>query len=466
MSKDIESSDLSQRHRNFNTKALAYCYAHRQEYIDYSDMEPKMLYVEGTGKLAIARAKKMGDFYHLFYDPDTLTKAQYKAQKGKKDRDEIREFNEHITERLQELWEMIYYQTYVPGEYKVRRILEPKERWLMIAPFFPDRIIHHVVIEVLGEHWRHIFIENTYACIKGRGLHKCMEDVHKALVLDRAGTRYCLKIDIRKFYDNVDHAMLKRIIRFTISDPQVLWLLDTIIDSNGSDKGLPIGNFTSQYLANLYLSYLDHFVKEVLRVKYYYRYMDDMVVLDGSKERLHWLLDMIGLFAGAELKLEIKPDWQIFPVDDRSIDYVGFRQNHYGILLRKGILLRFYQKWNRVKEKYLIEDEDDFKHLFSSEYGWIIRCSEEHSEFILTKCINDNGKQRTTGDGPDCGRKTRDYRGSEKRSRHRELQPQHPGDSGQGRGRRIVGDRDRPGGGHGHEVHVRLPAGGIPDYEE
>ena len=296
-------------------------------------------------------------------------------------------------ENLDKLYDLFVNETYIPGKYRVKTIWDPKEREIMIAPFFPDRIVHHCVIIVLGQHWQHTFIENTYACIKGRGIHKCVEDVHRALVLDQVGTRYCLKIDIKKFYDNVDHEALKKIIRYTIEDPQVLRLLDKIIDSNGKDKGLPIGNFTSQYLANLYLSYFDHFVKEDLRVKYYYRYMDDMVVLDGSKERLHELLDKFGLYLGAELKLEIKANWQIFPVDARGIDYVGFKQNHYDILLRKGILLRFYKKWNEMKDKYQIESEDDFKHIYSSEYGWIIRCSEVHSNFILTKCIGSNDRQ-------------------------------------------------------------------------
>ena len=344
--------------------------------------------MEDTGKLKCSESKKLKNCYHLVYGVETLVRAQYNAQKGKGDREEIRVFNERVTERLQELWEMLYYQTYVPGEYKIRIIKDPKERQLMIAPFFPDRIIHHVVIDVLGQHWQHIFIENTYACIKGRGIHKLVEDMQRDMKNDRAGTRYCLKIDIRKFYDNVGHTALKRIVRHTIADAQMLWLLDTIIDSNGKDKGLPIGNFTSQYLANLYLSYLDHFIKEEMGEEYYYRYMDDIVILNGSKERLHWLLDMMGLYLGAELKLEIKPNWQIFPVDARGIDYVGFRQSHYDILLRKSILLRFYRKWNATRDRYDIENEDDFKHLYSSEYGWILRCSEGHSKYIFEKCIN------------------------------------------------------------------------------
>ena len=97
---------------------------------------------------------------------------------------------------------------------------------------------------------------------------------------------------------------------------------------------------------------------------------------------------MMGLYLATELKLEIKPNWQIFPVDDRCIDYVGFKQNHYGILLRKGILMRFYKKLNKVKKRYEIKDINDVKHLFPSEYGWVIRCSEEHSKFIFNKCLN------------------------------------------------------------------------------
>lgn len=253
---------------------------------------------------------------------------------------------------------MLVDETYTPGEYRIKEIEEhDKHRVIMIAPFFPDRVIHHCIINVLGQFWTSLFIGNTYACIKGRGIHKCMEDVHYALVKDRKGTTHCLKIDIRKFYDNVDHAALKRIIRYGIADEQLLRLLDKIIDSNGKEKGLPIGNFTSQYLANLYLTYFDHWVKEELvkiverrfGVKFYYfRYMDDMVFLCSDKEALHFILDMVGLYLGAELKVEIKPNWQIFPVDDRGIDYVGFKQNHYGILLRKGILTRFYKKFNKI----------------------------------------------------------------------------------------------------------------------
>lgn len=358
----------------------------------YEDFDDVGFYIGNKGKLLISPGKKLKNVYQLIYDPSTLTKAQYNAQRGKGERSEITAFNNDICNNLDELYWDLRNETYQPGEYRIKEIYDPKQRIISIAPFYPDRIVHHCVILVLGQHWTSVFCDNTYACIKGRGTTSCMEAVHKALVMDPKGTRYCLKIDVRKYFDSVDHEALKKIIRYTIADEQMLRLLDKIIDSNGKSKGLPIGNFTSQYLANLYLAYFDHWAKEELGLKYYYRYMDDIVVLDSSKERLHQILDQFALYLGAELKLEIKPNWQIFPVDDRGIDYVGFKQNHFGILLRKGILKRFFAKLRKTQKKYQIKDECDIKHLFPSEYGWIIRCSEEHKQFIFNTCIN-NGKK-------------------------------------------------------------------------
>lgn len=359
---------------------------------EYEDFEDYGIYIGNTKKIYISNSTKLKNVYQLIYSPDNIIDAQWKAQKGKGKRCEIDKFNRNINELLYDLYWNLVNETYKPGKYRTKTIFEPKERLIMIAPFYPDRIVHHCIINVLGQYWHNIFIQNTYACIKLRGTHKCMEDLHKDLMNDSSGTKYCLKIDIRKFYDNVDHKSLKSIIRTTIADNQLLNLLDLIIDSNNKNKGLPIGNYTSQYLANLYLSYFDHWMKEYLHVKYYYRYMDDIVILNRSKEKLHYILDMMGLYLGSELKLEIKPNWQIFPVDSRGVDYVGFKQNHYGILLRKGILMRFYKKLRLVKNKYNIDNEDEFKHYFPSEYGWIIRCSDKYSKFIINKCIKNGNK--------------------------------------------------------------------------
>lgn len=362
------------------------CYSSNTYLHDYEDFE--------DCGYVVNKSKRLKNIYPLLMSTENIIKSQHDAQRGKKKSGEIKKYNDHLNENLQRIYNSIEDGSYQTGAYRLKTVMEPKERVIMIAPFYPDRIVHHCIINVMKDVWTNIFINNTYACIKGRGIHKCVDDVHKALMSDWKGTKYCLKMDVRKFYDNIDHACLKRIIRYRIADEQFLGIIDKIIDSNGSDKGLPIGNYTSQYFANLYMAYFDHWVKEDLRVKYYFRYMDDMVILSDSKEELHNYLDMIGLYLGAELKLTIKKDWQIFRVDERSIDFVGFKQNHYNILLRKSILKRFYIKYERIKKKNNIRDLNTFKQLFPSEYGWIIKCTEVHRNYILNNCIQ-NGKEKS-----------------------------------------------------------------------
>lgn len=359
----------------------------------YSDFEDCGYYIVGTGKLFLSQGKKLKNIYPLIYATQNLIYSQYTAQKGKAGRREVENFNENLSENLANLYEILREGTYIPGKYRKKIIYEPKER----------------VID------------------------KCINDVNKALMSDRKNTQYCLKTDIKKFYDNVDHEALKSIIRLTIADERLLVLIDTIIDSNGQKKGLVIGSFTSQYFANLYLTPFDHWVKEGLSAIvmdkfgvtfYYFRYMDDMVVLCSDKEALHFILDMMGLYLGAELKVEFKHNWQIFKVDDRCIDYVGVKQSHYGILLRKSILLRFYKKLEKTQKKYIIKDENDIKHLFPSEYGWIIKCSDKHKQFIFNKCYN-NGKDKHFNDGSVVEDKAAGNRRLEQRTGNVPLQPQH-----------------------------------------
>lgn len=343
----------------------------------------------------INKSKRLKNIYPLLFSAENLVASQMSAQKGKGNRSEVRRFNKNVIDHLQQLHNLLYDETYETGKYRIKIITEPKERLIMIAPYYPDRVLHHCIINILGETWTKVFINNTYACIKGRGIHKCLNDIKSVLKKDRKGTKYCLKLDIKKFYDNVNHASLKRIIRYKIADEQMLRLLDKIVDSNGESKGLPIGNFTSQYMANLYLSYFDHFVKEDLMIKYYYRYMDDIVILHSDKDKLRYYLDMMGLYLASQLKLEIKENWQIFPVDSRSIDFVGFKNNHHGVLLRKSILKRFYRKYERISKTQKINDLETFKQLFPSEYGWIINCSDEHINYIFNKFKKDGKTKRT-----------------------------------------------------------------------
>ncbi|MDR1338620.1 MAG: RNA-directed DNA polymerase, partial [Prevotellaceae bacterium] len=178
---------------------------------------------------------------------------------------------------LLKLHETLKAGSFRTSKYTTFTIYEPKEREIFRLPYYPDRIVHHAVMNILEPVWLSIFTADTYSCIKYRGIHATAGKVKKALK-DVEGTAYCLKLDIRKFYPSIDHDILKQIIRRKIKDIRLLALLDEIIDSA---DGVPIGNYLSQYFANLYLAYFDHYIKETEQVKYYFRYADDIVILHG-----------------------------------------------------------------------------------------------------------------------------------------------------------------------------------------
>lgn len=244
---------------------------------------------------------------------------------------------------------------------------------------------------------RKLFIANTYACIKGRGIHACLRDVNRALQKDKKGTKYCLKLDIHHYYDTIKHDILKRIIRKSYGDKRMLWLMDSIIDSTEGNEGIPIGRLTSQHNANWYLTPFDHWVKEKLTPMvrklfharlYYFRYMDDMVFFCSKKEALHWVYEIIDRYLNDELELAIKGNWQIFPVDARSVDFVGYKSNHYNILARKSILMAYWHKLRQVQKRYGITEESDIKMELSAHYGWLQHCSKEHFDKIIRLTIN------------------------------------------------------------------------------
>ncbi len=208
------------------------------------------------------------------------------------------------------------------------------------------------------------FTADTYSCIKGKGIHAAAKAVKKSLK-DIPGTTYCLKLDIKKFYPSVNHECLKKLLRKKFKDADLLWLLDEIIDSA---EGLPIGNYLSQYLANFYLSYFDHWIKEDKAVKYYFRYADDMVIPAPSKDYLHSLLNEIKHYLNLNLKLQVKQNYQVFPVEARGIDFVGYKFYHTHTLLRKQIKKNFAKMLKNNPNEASI----------ASYKGWTKHCDAKH----------------------------------------------------------------------------------------
>lgn len=281
--------------------------------------------------------KRLNNLYSQIISIENLKIADTKASKGKSKQYGVEVHKKQQENNILLLREMLLNKTYQTSPYTTFKVYEPKERVVYRLPYFPDRITHHAVMNILEPIFVSVFTNDSYSCIKGKGIHACAKSVEKALE-DKEGTEYCLKMDIKKFYPNIDHSILKQLLRRKIKDNELLWLLDEIIDSA---DGLPIGNYLSQYFANFYLTYFDHWLKEVKGVKYYFRYADDLVILSDNKPHLHQLLFDIKQYLNDELKLIVKDNYQIFPVDSRSIDFVGYRFYHTHTMLRKSIKQNF-----------------------------------------------------------------------------------------------------------------------------
>lgn len=309
--------------------------------------------------------KRIGNLYKKIYSLENLYQADEKARKGKRNSYGVRFHDRNREENLQRLHRELKNKTFKTSPYEIFKIYEPKEREIYRLPYYPDRIMHHAVMNILEPIWMSIFTADTYSCIKGRGIHTCAEKLKQNLQDDVQGTAYCLKMDIKKFYPSVDHDVLKGLLARKIKDKDLLWLLGEVIDSAA---GVPIGNYLSQYFANLYLAYFDHWIKEEKGVKYYYRYADDLVILTETKEELHGLFQDIQQYLKTNLKLRIKENYQVFPVAERGIDFVGYRFWHTHTLLRKRIKKNFAKAVARGKGRETLV----------SYLGWARHCDSNH----------------------------------------------------------------------------------------
>ena len=307
--------------------------------------------------------KRIGYLFQQVCSLANLYLADSIAAKGKAKQPGVQA---HLQNRDTNIWRLhcaLLDKTYRTSEYTTFKIYEPKEREIFRLPFI-DRIVHHAIMNVVEPIFKSHFTADTYSCIKGRGIHAAHYKLRKSLK-DARGTKYCLKVDIKKFYPSVDHEILKALLRHKFKDPDLLELLDGIIDSA---PGLPIGNYLSQYFANYYLSFFDHWLKEQRGVRHYFRYADDLVFLAGSKAELHQLLADIRLYLDTHLRLAVKDNYQVFPVADRGIDFLGYVYYHDRTLLRKRIKKSFARAVAAGKGKPTI----------AAYKGWAKHCDSKH----------------------------------------------------------------------------------------
>jgi len=273
--------------------------------------------------------KRHNNLYDEIISLDNLQIAYNKAKKGKSYQKTVRKIAKNIDVLLVKLHDKLAQGDYHTSKYKTKTIYEPKERLIYILPFYPDRIVHHAVMNVLEPIWDNLMYAHSYACRKGKGMHKgsslCMVYTRKY--------KYVLKCDVSKFYPSINHNLLKRLIRRKIKDRRLLKLLDEIIDSAEGETNVPIGNYLSQWFGNLYLNELDTFVKQTLKVKPYIRYCDDFVLFSNDKKELSLWAGQIESMLANKLKLKMSK-CDVFPVS-QGIDFLGYRHFPKKILCRK-----------------------------------------------------------------------------------------------------------------------------------
>lgn len=283
--------------------------------------------------------KRVGFIWEKIISIENIKLAHKHASKDKSFYREVKMVNADLDFYANEIREMLINKSYKVSDYRIQVIDDKgKERKLMKLQYYPDRIIQWAIMLQLEPIFMKTFCYHTCASLPGRGIDRAWKLMQKYLQ-DKKGTKYCLKIDVRKFYDNINHELLKKKLRKKIKDDNVLWLLDTIIDSYPGDVGVPIGSYLSQYFANFYLSDFDHYLKEDMGIKYFVRYMDDCVILSYAKPVLHTVLDSIKVFLHREL-LALKRNYQIFSTGIRGIDFLGYRFFFMFTLLRKKTIKR------------------------------------------------------------------------------------------------------------------------------
>lgn len=322
--------------------------------------------------------KRYGNLYKKIYDLDNLSLAHKNAKKGKGWYKEVKMVDADEEYYLKLLQEMLINKTYNTSEYEIFIKKDgEKEREIYKLPYFPDRICQWAILQVIEPILINNFTKDTYSAIPGRGIHQALKKLKAAIQNDVLGTQYCLKLDVKKYYPSIDHNILKAKYRRIFKDKDLLWLLDEIIDSTPGDVGIPIGNYLSQYSGNFYLSSFDHWIKEVKKVKYYFRYMDDIVILGSSKEELHKLRKEVDEYLRNKLKLNIKENWQVFPTFVRGIDFVGYRVFLNYTLLRKSTCKSFKRKMRNINKKRLNGQELNYSEWCSinSYKGWLKWCN-------------------------------------------------------------------------------------------
>ena len=279
--------------------------------------------------------KTLRNKYYEYLSYEKLMEAHNKSKKGKGYRKETILFNLKQEEYIMWLYEKLKDKTYQHGGYTEFYVTEPKLRKIEKSRYI-DRIVHRWVVDnFLEPAFVPQFITNSYACLKGKGMHKAAIYVQKTMQHCKRiwGEYYILKMDVAKYFDNINKNILLSILERKIKDKDLLWLIKQILFAQKREKGLEIGNYTSQMFANIYLNEVDQYIKHKLKIKYYCRYLDDSIILVKTKEEAKKDLKKIKEFLKENLELELNKKTQIFK-NKQGVNFCGYKINEYRMKLR------------------------------------------------------------------------------------------------------------------------------------
>jgi len=279
--------------------------------------------------------KTIRNKYYKYLTYEKLMEAHIKSRKGKGLRKEIIIFNLKQEEYILWLLEELKNKTYKHGGYTSFYVTEPKVRKIEKSRYL-DRIVHRWLVDnFLAPAFVPQFIPNSYACLKQKGMHRAAIYVQDSMKHCKRiwNEYYILKMDIAKYFDNINKDILFNIIKRKVKDENILWLINEILYAQKREKGLEIGNYTSQMFANIYLNEIDQYIKHNLKIKYYCRYLDDSIVIVETKKEAKNALEKIKMFLKENLGLELNKKTQIFK-NKQGVNFCGYKINEYRMKLR------------------------------------------------------------------------------------------------------------------------------------
>jgi len=310
--------------------------------------------------------KTHNKLYKKLYSKENLISAFREARKGKSKKDYVINFESNLERNIAILQRDLRLKKYNPTKLKKFIIRDPKTRTIH-ASIFRDRIVHHAIINLIKPIYEKIFIYDSFASRKSKGTHLAVKRFECFIKKVSSNGRkikkpfnnnsikgYVLKADIRHYFDTIDHKVLINILRKKIGDKDFINLIKLVLDNfepSIKGKGLPLGNYTSQFFANVYLNNLDYFVKHRLKAKYYIRYVDDFVILHKDKKTLFEYMDKIRKYL-KNLRLELHPDKSEIHALRNGITFLGYRIFYHHRLLRKRNIRYFKRKLNEKIEFY------------------------------------------------------------------------------------------------------------------